>query len=88
MAVTEPPVQTSPAPVPCDGAGPHYPGEIRKYPIGGGANLLLCMLCWADENKYRFERATVDPHTGLKRLHPMWDEYPQHKWYDGELVGG
>jgi len=33
---------------------PH--GEIRVYPLGGGANLLLCRSCWAHENRYRKER--------------------------------
>jgi len=75
-------------PVPCDGAGPHYPGEIRKYPLGDGANLLLCMFCWADENKYRYEQATINPDTGLHRTRPLHDEWPQQNWRDGELVGG
>lgn len=28
-----------------------YAQEVRVYPLGGGANLMLCMPCWANENK-------------------------------------
>lgn len=31
-------------------------GEVRVYPLGGGANLILCKCCWAHENRYRYER--------------------------------
>lgn len=28
-------------------------GEVRLYPLGGGANLILCRRCWAHENLNR-----------------------------------
>ena len=31
-------------------------GEVRVYPLGGGANLILCLACWAHENRYRYDR--------------------------------
>ena len=40
----------------CDGSGPHSGSDVRLYPLGGGANLILCMACAARENRYRFER--------------------------------
>jgi hypothetical protein len=41
----------------CDGDKCELPsGEIRVYPIGGGANLLLCRRCVAHENNYRASR--------------------------------
>ena len=56
----------------CDGAGPHSgPGEIRVYPIGGGGNLLLCLHCWAGENKYNFNR-------GRETQSP--ENFLQHDW--------
>ncbi len=49
----------------CDGAGPHADNpEVRCYPLGGGANLILCMACVGRENRYRAERRAsgdVDP---------------------------
>jgi hypothetical protein len=42
----------------CDGAGPHGGlSEVRAYPLGGGANLILCAACFRLENRYRLERA-------------------------------
>lgn len=37
----------------CDGSGPHTPGIVKKLPLGGGANLLLCHACWSNELRYR-----------------------------------
>lgn len=31
--------------------------EVRRYPLGGGANLILCAACFRHENRYRSERA-------------------------------
>ena len=46
----------------CDGAGPHTEGEVRVYPLGSGGNLILCLSCWARENRYRYERGQeTDP---------------------------
>ena len=30
--------------------------EVRVYPLGGGANLILCRACFGHENAYRRER--------------------------------
>jgi hypothetical protein len=68
----------------CDGAGPHDPGEVRRYPLGGGANLILCFRCWVRENKYRFERATVDDN-GLRRKNPEHNLWPQADWATAEV---
>ena len=39
----------------CDGAGPHSgPAETRTRSIGGGGNLILCLGCWAQENKHAY----------------------------------
>lgn len=51
----------------CDGSGPHSADpEVRRYPLGGGANLILCRACTARENSYRRDRRNdranpVDP---------------------------
>jgi hypothetical protein len=57
-------------------------GEVRVYPLGGGANLILCHACWAHENKYRFNRGreTKDP-----------ANWPQIDWNSAEIyenIGG
>jgi hypothetical protein len=44
----------------CDGAHCAKPNsETRVYPLGGGANLILCEHCFTHENAYRVHRATV-----------------------------
>jgi hypothetical protein len=59
----------------CDGAGPHSTDpEVRRYPLGGGANLILCSACTARENRYRVIRANdkqnpIDPAA-----------FPVHAW--------
>ena len=40
----------------CDGSGPHTDGKVKLYPLGGGANLILCHSCWHRENQYRRDR--------------------------------
>jgi hypothetical protein len=55
----------------CDGAGPHCSGTVRKYPLGGGANLILCAYCWERENLYR------------KRQGRYWsrpEDFPENDW--------
>jgi hypothetical protein len=56
----------------CDGSGPHTEGTVKKYPLGGGANLILCIRCWARENQYRFNRG--DP-----------EKWPQENWHAAEI---
>lgn len=56
----------------CDGAHCTVPnGETRVYPLGGGANLILCQACFAHENSYRRMR-------GLRIKRP--DEFPEINW--------
>jgi len=49
----------------CDGDHCRDPrSEVRVYPLGGGANLIMCRACFAHENRYRMERARepgIDP---------------------------
>jgi len=41
----------------CDGARcTDANGETRMFPLGGGANLILCSACFAYENRYRARR--------------------------------
>jgi hypothetical protein len=56
---------------------PH--GEVRVYPLGGGANLILCRACWAHENSYRRVRGV---HYGRP------EEWPQLDWDTAEVYGG
>jgi hypothetical protein len=60
----------------CDGEGPHDPTEVRLYPLGGGANLILCFRCWAHENRYRYNRG----HTTGKP-----QDWPQQNWAFAEV---
>lgn len=56
----------------CCGSGPHGgPDEVRVYPLGSGGNLILCQLCFAHENRYRFERGRE---TGAP------ENWPQVSW--------
>ena len=60
----------------CDGA--HCTceiGEVKLYPLGGGANLILCRACWAHENRYRFNRG-----------HP--GKWPQNDWAKAKVYNG
>lgn len=52
-------------------------GETRLYPLGGGANLILCKSCWEHENTYRREQ-------GLKYRRP--EDWPERNWENGTLV--
>lgn len=40
----------------CDGSGPHTVGEVKKLPLPGAANLILCRACWRRELQYRIAR--------------------------------
>jgi hypothetical protein len=66
----------------CCGSGPHVAGEVRVYPLGGGANLILCAACWCRENQYRIERQS-------QRLPRKIDEndfdWPLHNWRKAEV---
>jgi hypothetical protein len=64
----------------CDGSGPHSDNaEVRKYPLVGDANLILCLACVGRENRYRAERRAdkanpVDPAA-----------FPHQAWADLEV---
>lgn len=40
----------------CDGSGPCRPGQVRKLPLGEGANIILCRSCFGREIAYRKAR--------------------------------
>lgn len=40
----------------CDGSGPHSGQPVRKLPIGGGGNAILCKACYQREIQFRKER--------------------------------
>ena len=50
-------------------------GEVRVYPLGGGANLILCRACCDHENRDRAERGQPD-------------KWPQQDWAACEVYGG
>lgn len=61
----------------CDGdACTDSKSEVRVYPLGGGANLILCHSCFAHENKYRFNKA--------KQYKWPDDRWPQINWETAE----
>ena len=63
----------------CDGGcctEPH--GEVRVYPLGGGANLILCEACFAHENTYR---------TYMRERYPTAC-YPDVPWVTAEVYEG
>ena len=51
-------------------------GEVRVYPLGGGANLILCRACWTHENLYRHSR-------GVTSKRPQ--DWPQQNWQAAEV---
>lgn len=58
----------------CDGDKCELPsGEVRLFPLGGGANLILCRRCAAHENKYRQQRGSE---TGRP------EDWPQVDWFE------
>lgn len=64
----------------CDGGGPHRPGEVRVYPIGGGGNLILCQACWAHEVGFEIER--------LRAARVPNSEWNLLKWEDAQVYKG
>ena len=46
-------------------------GEVRVLPLGGGANLIVCEVCYDHEMRYRRGRNLYDAH---KFDLPMWDQ--------------
>lgn len=63
----------------CDGSHcKSETGEVRVYPLGGGANAILCLACWAYENRYRYER-------GQETGRP--NDWPQVNWNTAEVYG-
>ena len=62
----------------CDGSGPHsgVENEVRVYPLGGNGNLIMCMACFARENRYRYER-------GVETKRPQ--DWPQVSFFKAEV---
>lgn len=61
----------------CDGSRcDSRSGEVRKMPLGGGANLILCRTCFAHENAYRARR-------GKETGRP--DDWPIVQWQAAEV---
>jgi hypothetical protein len=54
-------------------------GEVRVYPLGGGGNLILCHSCWANENRYRYNRGVETKNPG---------NWPQLDWAKAETYSG
>lgn len=63
----------------CNGPGPHMKGEVRVYPLGGGANSIYCRWCWRKENLYRYER-------GRETGEPA--KWPQLDWNSAKVYKG
>lgn len=77
-------------------------GEVRLYPLGGGANLILCHACWAHENRYRYERQAdyvrkaqsecrlmIGPDREAVRVRAQQqaaEDWPQLNWHKAEVV--
>lgn len=62
----------------CDGAGKHSGSTVKRYPIGGDGDAILCFSCWVAENRYRYERGKE-----LGQDPALW---PQQNWYDADPV--
>ena len=62
----------------CDGSHcKNEHGEVKLYPIGGEGNMILCVVCWANENRSNFNR--------LKTHRPADpDCWPQHNWFNAD----
>jgi hypothetical protein len=60
----------------CDGDQCTDPkGETRVYPLGSGGNLILCLSCFAHENKARHLKG---------RYYGRPEEWPQVNWADAK----
>lgn len=61
----------------CDGDHCRYVrGEVRKLPLGGGANAILCRTCWAHEMAFRIKR-------NMELSKDCWFDLP--RWEDLEV---
>lgn len=62
----------------CDGAGPHSGEVVKRYPMGGGGFAILCIRCWANENRFRYERGkeTGQPQNWPQ---PNWHKFDPYK---------
>ena len=57
----------------CDGGQCHKStGEVRKLPMGGSANAILCFDCYRYEMQYRRER-NEELEDDCKFAIPLWD---------------
>lgn len=55
-------------------------GPVKVYPLGGGANLILCRDCWEWENSYRRGR-------GFKTGNNIENNFPTVNWDSAEVYG-
>ena len=53
-------------------------GEVRRYPLGGGGYLVLCIACAAYENHQRYIR-------GRETGQP--ENFPQANWFSCTVYG-
>ena len=60
----------------CDGDHCRDKGEVRTYPLGDGANLILCQACVAHENRYRYERSKESGEP---------QKWPQVNWFKAKV---
>lgn len=64
----------------CDGNKCLDPnGPVKLYPLPGNGNLILCMACWANENRYRHVQ-------GVHYKRP--EDWPQLDWTKAEIYEG
>jgi len=63
----------------CDGGGPHRPGVVKVYPIGGSGNLILCQSCFGHERGFEMDR--------LKTAQVPNSEWNLPKWEDAKVYG-
>ena len=62
----------------CDGAGPHSGDLVKRYPTGEGGAAILCLSCWARENKFNYNR-------GKETGEP--NNWPQYDWNEYKAYG-
>lgn len=61
----------------CDGSHCRMEnGAVKIYPLGGGGNLILCLACFAHENRFRYMR-------GAETKEPS--NWPQVDWGCAEV---
>lgn len=82
----------------CDGKGPHTTGEVRRYPTGSNSAAILCLHCWAEENRYRWAQCRPDLNCKCPDKRPIGTyqheadcpcaAWPQEDWETAEVYTG